>query len=91
LTPDEIQKAATLYANCADGEFARKCDEQIISPVLPRINTALGQDNDARYLAYMVEYTFIVAKTRRHWQGKRQEIKGIARDTSAVNPSRRRG
>lgn len=49
LTDDEIRRAVKL----------KKCDaiqREIIEPNLARINRALGQENDARYLAYAVEY-----------------------------------
>ncbi len=58
LTPKEIDEAAKLYADCrkVGATFAVLCERQIITPVLDRINEALGQENDARFLAYMVEY-----------------------------------
>jgi hypothetical protein len=30
--------------------------DQIIAPIMPRINMVTGQENDSRYIAYMVEY-----------------------------------
>jgi hypothetical protein len=56
LTEAEIKKAVELYLTAAPGTFARLVDEQIITPNIERINTALGQENDSRYLAYAVEY-----------------------------------
>lgn len=58
LTESEIRKAMTLYKSASPGTFARRCDEEIIKPVLPRINAKLGQENDPRYLAYAVEHVF---------------------------------
>ena len=55
LTEAEIAQAIKLYDTFPTG-FARVCAQEIIVPVLPRINQALGQENDPRYLAYMVEY-----------------------------------
>jgi hypothetical protein len=49
LTDDEIAEAARLRDHA-------KILEQIIAPNLERINAALGQENDARYLAYAIEY-----------------------------------
>lgn len=49
LTEDEIGEAIRL-------RIAPKILKQIIAPNLDRINKALGQENDARYLAYVVEY-----------------------------------
>lgn len=58
LTEDEIRKAKTLYDVAPQGTFARRCAAEIISPVLPRINAKLGQENHPRYLAYAVEHVF---------------------------------
>lgn len=55
LTPAEIERASALYDAAPPGTFARLCEQEIIKPCLARINTALGQENDARYLAYVVE------------------------------------
>jgi len=49
LTHDEIAEAVRL------GDHAKILD-QIVAPNLKRINAALGQENDARYLAYVIEY-----------------------------------
>jgi hypothetical protein len=49
LTDDEIAKAVRL------GDHAKILD-QIVAPNMERINAALGQENDARYLAYAIEY-----------------------------------
>jgi hypothetical protein len=57
LTPAEIERAITLYKTLAgSGKFAATIDEEIITPNMPRINKALGQENNSRYLAYAVEF-----------------------------------
>jgi hypothetical protein len=56
LTDAEIVEAIKLYATAESGTYARLVDEQIITPNIERINKALGQENDPRYLAYAVEY-----------------------------------
>jgi hypothetical protein len=56
LTEEEIARAIELYQICAAGSFARAVDAQIITPNIDRINAALGQENDPRYLAYAVDY-----------------------------------
>lgn len=56
LTPEEIDAAIRLYKATPPPRFARACADAIIGPVLPRINKKTGQENDARYLAYCVEY-----------------------------------
>lgn len=49
LTEKEIEQAMEL-------RIAPKILKHIIAPNMERINKALGQENDARYLAYVVEY-----------------------------------
>jgi hypothetical protein len=49
LTANEIALAVTLK----DRVLVR---DEIIKPNMTRINAALGQENDADYLAYAVEY-----------------------------------
>lgn len=62
LTDAEIAQAAKLYEELKDtGRFAATVDEKIITPNIARINTALGQENDPRYLAYCVEYVMMQA------------------------------
>jgi hypothetical protein len=56
FTDEEIERARTIRDECGAGEFARRFADEVVTPVLPRINAALGQENDARYLAYMVEH-----------------------------------
>ena len=57
LTPAEIERARQMHATLADtGLFAATVMAQIITPNIERINAALGQENDPRYLAYAVEY-----------------------------------
>lgn len=58
LTATEIQKARKIYREAETGTFASRCAKEIIEPVLERINKAFGQENDARYLAYLVEHSF---------------------------------
>lgn len=55
LTDAEIKKAIKLY-RIANGSFHQRCMDEIIKPVITRINKALGQENDPGYLAYAVEY-----------------------------------
>ena len=59
LTVSEVVAAIRIYCEAPEGTFARKCADEIITPVLPRINEKLGQENDALYLAYAVEYVLL--------------------------------
>lgn len=55
LTTSQIALAAGLYK--AHGmDAVAKIQSQIISPHMAAINKKLGQENDARYLAYAVVY-----------------------------------
>jgi len=49
LTDDQLKKAIEL-------KKARDICDKIIAPNLKEINKKLGQENDALYLAYAVEY-----------------------------------
>ena len=55
LTDAQIAKAAKLYK--AHGmDAVAKIQTQVIEPNMATINGKLGQENDARYLAYAVVY-----------------------------------
>jgi len=65
LTDAEIARAVKLYGEAAPGTFARRCDREIIRPILPRINAKLGQENNSRYLAYAVEFAIVTASEKK--------------------------
>jgi len=54
FTDSEIQRAIDLYSSTPRDKFAAACSEQIIQPVIERINSKTGQENDPRYLAYVI-------------------------------------
>lgn len=59
FTVNELMDALRLYKECySKGEcFASKAAEQIITDsVLARINDKTGQQNDRKYIAYLLEY-----------------------------------
>jgi hypothetical protein len=57
LTDAEIERAKELYRQYKNtGQFASKVCVELIEPNMARINKQLGQENDAKYLAYAVEY-----------------------------------
>lgn len=58
FTDAELEKAWQMFRTTPPRQFVTKCAEEIIVPVLPRINKALGQANDPRFLAYAVYYVF---------------------------------
>ena len=53
LTEAQITQAAKLYAKYGM-EAVAKIQARVIEPNLAAINAKLGQENDARYLAYAV-------------------------------------
>jgi hypothetical protein len=55
LTDAQIREAAALYAKHG-GEAIAQIQVRVIEPNMTAINAKLGQDNDARYLAYAVVY-----------------------------------
>ena len=56
FTASELDAAAKLYDECRPGEFNKRVVAQIVEPALPRINEVTGQENDARYWGYALEY-----------------------------------
>ena len=63
LTDVQIAKAAKLYK--AHGmDAVAKIQAQVIEPNLAAINAKLGQENDARYLAYAVVHACSQAEER---------------------------
>lgn len=73
LTMQEIERAVLLYQSAVPGTFAARCRDEIIAPILPRINEALGQENDALYLAYAVEYVLAEVSVERKYGRKMEE------------------
>lgn len=63
LTEDEINIALQLFNDPKRSRpYAEVVCEQITRPNLERINKALGQENDPKYLAYMIEYVMTQVK-----------------------------
>lgn len=60
FTAEELQRANDIIKahDKSNGNVALidTLENEIVVPVLPRINQSTGQDNDARYLAYMLEH-----------------------------------
>lgn len=57
FTANELHTALMLYVKCESAiAFHKLCTEQIIRPALARINRITGQENDANYWAYVMEY-----------------------------------
>lgn len=61
FTDAEVAKALGIYNQAPFGTFARRCAADVVTPALDRINKKTGQENDALYLAYMIEHSFISA------------------------------
>ena len=55
LTDGQIAQAAKLY-EAGGMDAVAKIQTQVIDPNMTAINAKLGQENDARYLAYAVVY-----------------------------------
>jgi hypothetical protein len=65
LTTQEIARARKLYKSAEPGTFAKRCEAEIIKPVIARIDAKLGQKNHPRYLAYACEFVFSQADSKR--------------------------
>jgi hypothetical protein len=64
LTDAQIAQAVKLYE--AHGmDAVAKIQTQVIEPNMAAINTKLGQENDARYLAYAVVHVCSQAEEER--------------------------
>lgn len=69
-------KTITLHDFLSDEEISRcirlrsrkRVLDEILRPNMERINTRLGQENDATYLSYCVEYVMNKAGS---WHGER--------------------
>lgn len=59
LTRDEIERAVKLYVEATPGTFAPRCEAEIVKPILARINTTLGQENHAKFIAYAIEFALM--------------------------------
>lgn len=60
FTGSEIDRAMQLYKKrTTQREFIDEVTRSIVEPALERINLRTGQKNDARYLAYALEYAII--------------------------------
>lgn len=65
LTPEEIDRAIKMYENRSQSyRFHVRCRDEIIKPVMDRINKSLGQENSPDYLAYAVEAVLSAAERR---------------------------
>ena len=69
LTKAEIEKAKSLYIKHKPHLLCSILVDKIIGPNLQRINESLGQENDPRFLAYAVEYTFLKKMIKREQKG----------------------
>lgn len=64
LTAGQIAKAAALYEAHGHWDSVAKIQAQVIEPNMAAINAKLGQENDARYLAYAVVHVLSQARER---------------------------
>lgn len=64
LTDQQIAAALKLYEAHGMDATSKIC-KQIIEPNMAAINAKLGQENDARYLAYACVYVFSESEKRK--------------------------
>lgn len=70
LTEEEIKRCKQIYHEVPSYLYAKKVSAEIITPVLPRINKALGQANDPTYLAYAILFVMENTEQRSNPKGK---------------------
>lgn len=61
LTDKEILQVQDIWLRDRS-QFHARVVAEILEPNLARINKKLGHENDARYLAYALEYIFMNVK-----------------------------
>lgn len=67
LTEEEIQRAINIWKQRLGSRvpstvsYAQTICDEITAPNIERINRALGQENDPKYLAYMIEFAMMQA------------------------------
>jgi hypothetical protein len=57
----EIARATRIW-NTDRAHFHARCRDEVVVPAMPRINKVTGQENDADYMAYMLEAVFTQGK-----------------------------
>jgi hypothetical protein len=63
FTEQELAKAAALWAKTRMSPlFHSRVRDEVVIPAMPRINKVTGQENDADYMAYMLEAVFTQGK-----------------------------
>lgn len=57
LTPAQIEEVTRLWGLHGPGiTFVNTVTAQVIEPALPEINRKLGQENNARFIAYAIHH-----------------------------------
>lgn len=56
LTDKELAKAREIYRTTKLGERHKALVAQVVEPAMKHINEVTGQENDAGYIAYALEY-----------------------------------
>ena len=59
FTMDEINAAAEIIATAENTQITNRVTEEVVRPIIPRINQVTGQGNDARYWAYVLIHALI--------------------------------
>jgi hypothetical protein len=66
FTDTELNKAQRIYrqslkADASAISLIDRLHDEIVAPVMSRINKATGQENDSRYMAYMLQWVITQA------------------------------
>jgi hypothetical protein len=79
LSPAEIVRARELYNTQADESYNSRLIREILADKMKRVNEVTGQENDARYIAYAIEWHFM-RERRNGVKGPRREAKFTMRN-----------
>ena len=86
FTDLELEKAAELRKKHTRAvAFIDAVVEEVTQPALARINAKTGQMNDARYLAYVLEYGLGVGKGLRRRKPRRPGSRRAASSASSAS------
>jgi hypothetical protein len=91
LEVEEVVEAIRLFRDSSDSTFAEKCDAQIIAPQIERINAKLGQEHHPRFLAYVVQHTFIKLNVKNRTANIKQKEYHYERSNKSSRSKRSHG
>lgn len=67
LTSEQLEHCCAIWVECAGNDilFVGRVEVEVMLPNMAEINRKIGQENNARYLAYATYYVFSQVMTRK--------------------------